>query len=232
MSLFLKAYAATTVDSYEALRSSVELRKATNLMVACISALEALRARCDFDPSKVGVVLSSVVGELGSSTVFLESLVKDSVARPLLFQNSLFHSTLGFLSIRYKWTGPTLTLGNRRETLRASFALAEDLIATGQCEECLILGAEESVSYYAPAYEKLSPPEGILKAGAGALLVSKSKEGSSIELSLKESVSSDANSNDFIESHELFRIATILQQDDKAGLENLCRELSFDVGFH
>ncbi len=56
--------------------------------------------------SEAGIFLFSNFGELHSSFEFLKDLAAAGDGRPLPFQNSLHHSTLGFLSIQFGFRGP------------------------------------------------------------------------------------------------------------------------------
>src|SRR5690606_22140019 len=77
-------------------------RKASKNMITAFAATENLMASLtelmgEFG-DEVGIVLGSGHGEIEITLDFYEKLGKQNLARPILFQNCLHNSTLGFLS--------------------------------------------------------------------------------------------------------------------------------------
>lgn len=62
------------------------------------------------DLSKVSLFLSSLHGEIEPTLGFLKGLAQKNWARPFLFQNSLHHSTTGFMSQHFQLLGPSYSL--------------------------------------------------------------------------------------------------------------------------
>ena len=89
-----------------------DFRRATmNMKFAFLAAREALRSLpSEISRDDLALVVQTRFGELRSTCDFLFGVSVEKVSRPLAFQNSLHHSTLGFLSRAFKITGPGLTV--------------------------------------------------------------------------------------------------------------------------
>ncbi len=83
-------------------------RKATTLMRILIGGLEKTLPQ-DL-PNKTEVFLGSLHGEIEPTFNYLKGLAQNGVGRPFLFQNSLHHSTTGFISQQLQILGPTYSL--------------------------------------------------------------------------------------------------------------------------
>lgn len=117
-----------------------ELRRATRNMVAALEQVEALLATLPdgwLDAHRaIPVVVGTDDGELATTTAFLETLGRTGVARPFLFQSSLHHATLGFLSERLGLRGPGFTVCPAADAP----ALAEELL--DDYDEVLVITAD------------------------------------------------------------------------------------------
>ncbi len=92
--------------------TSPRYRRATTNMIAttqlCEDILKLLPE--NFSKDSLGVVYATEFGEITSSADYLLHLKRDKMSKPILFQNSLHNSTLGFTSIELKLTGPCITV--------------------------------------------------------------------------------------------------------------------------
>ena len=114
-----------------------ELRRATPNQIAAFEACESALAGCPVN-DRLGLVVSTVHGELDVTKEFLGTLAKTGVARPILFQNSLHNAIAGFLTGTLKITGPTLTVsgGNPDEMARL-------LMEQKAVDRCLVVEVDE-----------------------------------------------------------------------------------------
>jgi 3-oxoacyl-(acyl-carrier-protein) synthase len=95
-------------------------RKATTNMSlaygACKNVLNQARQQLchSIESEQLGLILSTQFGEVSSSLEFLRTYKQTQIPRPILFQNSLHNSTLGFVAIHLKIKGPAITLSSDR----------------------------------------------------------------------------------------------------------------------
>lgn len=79
---------------------------------------------------QVALVLATHFGEVDSSLEFLRIYHETQMPRPILFQNSLHNSTLGFASIQLGLTGPAITVSADKETEAAALLTVDTLLET------------------------------------------------------------------------------------------------------
>jgi hypothetical protein len=114
--------------------TSPRFRRATTNMIAttqlCEDILKLLPE--NFNKDHLGVIYATEFGEITSSADYLLHLKRDKISKPILFQNSLHNSTLGFTSIELKLTGPCLTVSAGKKmnegilhTMNALFVICE-----------------------------------------------------------------------------------------------------------
>jgi len=105
-------------------------RKATlNMAMVTLSCEQALRHLPeDANKSQVSFVVATHFGEVSSTLEFLSTYHETQTPRPILFQNSLHNSTLGFASLQLGLTGPAMTVSCDRATPHAAMNLAETLL--------------------------------------------------------------------------------------------------------
>ncbi len=99
-------------------------RKASlNMVLATLAAEKAIRLCAPSLPegylSSCGMVFATRFGEVQSSLDFLQSYQKTKVLKPILFQNSLHNSTLGFASIQLGIKGAGLTISSGSELFQS-----------------------------------------------------------------------------------------------------------------
>lgn len=76
----------------------------------------------------VSFVVATHFGEVNSTLEFLNTYHETQTPRPILFQNSLHNSTLGFASIQLGMTGPCMTISCDRETVSSAHEMGENLL--------------------------------------------------------------------------------------------------------
>lgn len=123
-----------------------QFRKATRNMILGYATLKRLLDEnrdvfAGVDPESIGLVFTTVLGELQQTVDFLETWKNTGLARPTVFQNSLHNSTAGFLMIHFGWKGPLLTSCAKG----SSEKLISSLISSGQCSTCIELEIESTV---------------------------------------------------------------------------------------
>lgn len=126
-----------------------DLRKATrNMLMAHAVVEKVLQPFPQLIPefrSNIGVILGTGHGELETTKEYLKCYRQQRAARPLLFQNSLHNSTLGFLSQAFGFTGPVVTQSNLFFTGEKALDTAVLLLRGGQALFCLVIGVDALV---------------------------------------------------------------------------------------
>lgn len=151
MDLALIACGTAHVGNLGPYKDQPEFRKATiNMMLAAASLDEAfaqvpMLQGCEY-VSSAALVLGSSYGELGTTISFLEQLSQSGMARPLLFQNSLHNSTLGFLTMRLKLLGPAMTVSNSLVTGENCLELAATLLNDKNVPYCVVTAVDSIVT--------------------------------------------------------------------------------------
>lgn len=160
---------ASAVPELEALP---QFRKATRSMIlayaALQTALQALGSRVIADDVELGLTLGTCFGELGTTKEFLTSLAERGMARPLLFQNSLYNSIAGFLAIELKITGPAFTVSHELRSGLDALELAATLCQARVCDVSLVATVDARVPDLDRLFE--ASGEGVVE-GAGCVAV-------------------------------------------------------------
>jgi 3-oxoacyl-(acyl-carrier-protein) synthase len=159
---------AKNLDAYKVMP---EFRKATlNMILAAASQDEAFSSfpglLTEDNLHSSGLVLGSSYGELGTTISFLDQLSQSGVARPLLFQNSLHNSTLGFLAIRLKVLGPAITVSNGLSTGENALELAFSLLNATPLAYCVVTAVDSIVTQL-----RIDTEHSVGSAGEGAATV-------------------------------------------------------------
>ena len=155
------------------LKAKPEFRKATvNMTSASASQDEALSPfsgeLTSENLNSSVLILGSSHGELETTVSFLDYLSQSGVARPLLFQNSLHNSTLGFLTMRLHLTGPALTVSNRFYTGEDCLDLALTLLHERERPFCVVTAVDSRVPQL--DIDSLAGPRG---EGAATLILTR-----------------------------------------------------------
>jgi 3-oxoacyl-(acyl-carrier-protein) synthase len=174
--VYIAAAAWAKRGESEHLMQDPSFRKATIPMMmawqAVTKALAALPQQAGDDGRKHwGLVFGTSHGELEVTRDFLVTLVNKGLARPILFQNSLHHSTLGFISLKLGISGPGLTVSNHFFSGEDAIASARDMISSGACDVALTVAVDALVDKLGPALGQYYPQGTLVDEGAGCLLL-------------------------------------------------------------
>jgi 3-oxoacyl-(acyl-carrier-protein) synthase len=110
-------------------------------------------------------------GELEVTKDFLVTLSTKGLARPILFQNSLHHSTLGFISLKLGISGPGITVSNHFFSGEDAVSAAIDLIEGGHCDIAVTVAVDTIVGGLEAALGQYYPGGTIKAEGAGCLIL-------------------------------------------------------------
>lgn len=133
-------------------------RRATpNMTLAATACAQVLELIPSVPKEQISFVLGTHFGEIGSSLDFLKTYNETQVPRPILFQNSLHNSTLGFTTIHLGLTGPAITVSTAEQTAESLFNLAENmLLQTPFAILCLVDSVPDEIySHYLSHMPKL-----------------------------------------------------------------------------
>ena len=145
------------------IKRNPSFRKATENMLYSYLIMKELTSEISpiVDSSQIGLILYTTHGELESTCQFLKFYAEKGLSRPIYFQNSLHHSTLGFIAQKFAILGPSYTIpveSNDQEPLErrsldlfdhldVSFLIAQ-YIDTKICSSLpLELGKDENDSF-------------------------------------------------------------------------------------
>lgn len=108
-------------------------RKATMNMVLAHSACEnVLKAVPDISRDDITFIVATHFGEVQSTLDFLSTYCETQIPSPILFQNSLHNSTLGFVAIQLNLMGPALTISLAEQTQDSLTLLVESMLDLGR----------------------------------------------------------------------------------------------------
>jgi hypothetical protein len=155
-----------------------DFRRATRNMVMAYASLEPLvSTRPAGVGEATGLIFGSSHGELETTKEFLKTLAERKLARPILFQNSLHHSTAGFLAVKIGMTAPTLTFSNGEDTAEDAFEAARMLLTEGMFDSVFVTVADGCVPDLREVMELNHFPRGArLGEGAATLLLTTKPE--------------------------------------------------------
>jgi hypothetical protein len=176
--IYLMGAAFSTEAAVERIRMLPDFRKATRNMAMAYASLEPLLAELDSEiVRETGLVFGSSHGELETTKEFLKTLAATEVARPILFQNSLHNSTVGFLAMKVGITAPTVTLSNGMHTAEDVFEAARTLLDDGMLDTVFVTVADGVVPELRSVMEMNHHPSGMgLGEGAATLLLTSRPE--------------------------------------------------------
>lgn len=168
MSVWLVAGASYQGESIEPLLEKPDFRRATRNMILSYVAVQKLNEKKPIDWNTCALVVATAHGEFQATRDFLWELERTSTARPLLFQNSLHNSTVGFLSRMFQARGPVFTISDGNFSGERGLELARELLETGVVRQCVVVGVDGKVSELGAA---------ALGEGAGAVLMTSEQSG-------------------------------------------------------
>jgi hypothetical protein len=104
-----------------------EFRKASVNMAAATLAFDKCLGGQQNVGAKIGIVVGTHFGEVEASLDFLYLWQTEKVAKPILFQNSLHNSTMGFLSKHFGIKGPGMSISSGKGTYVSSWLALQSL---------------------------------------------------------------------------------------------------------
>lgn len=149
----------TTIDA--------QFRKATSNMIAAYDVCKKSYESLSEDERKsLSLIVVTYFGEVSSSLEFLTTLKQSQLAKPILFQNSLHNSTLGFISIQLGLTGPAITLSADELTDQAVSSTTKGLLTlTDHVLVCYVdLVPDFLKKYYNTTFPQLEKNLGFAKS--------------------------------------------------------------------
>lgn len=135
-------------------------RASVNMVLTTLNCEELLKnIPQNISKDRVSFVVATHFGEVSTTLEFLSTYHETHVPRPILFQNSLHNSTLGFASIHLGLTGPAMTISCDRETESSAMQMCESLLTmTDYALLCLVDSIPQGlVNYYVETYPFLKP---------------------------------------------------------------------------
>lgn len=173
-----------------------------------------------------GLSLGTSHGELEVTRDFLVTLENKGLARPILFQNSLHHSTLGFISLRLGSGGPGMTVSNHFFSGEDALSTAVELIRTGECDCALAIAVDALVEKLEPALSQHYPSGSSHDEGSGCVLLVNKKGLATLgkaPVAILSDLTYYSASSDDIDQQS----AVVLHSDyDSDAIEKLARVLS------
>lgn len=150
-------------------------RKATHNMIAALKVCEESCSHLTEDQkNSLAVVVMTQFGEVSSSLEFLTTLKEQNLAKPILFQNSLHNSTLGFITIHLKITGPALTLSADKNSDQAITNTIKSLLSL--TDQVLFCSVDIIPEYLKKNYEMAFPDSKIHLGWARSVIISNSEK--------------------------------------------------------
>ena len=146
------SYAHRPVD-LTALRTAMpkhpRLRRASNVTKFAVTAAheaigEERLAKMKNGELRIGIVMSFMNGCVNYSNRFFGEVLEDpSLASPMIFPETVFNAPASHIAAYLECDGPVYTLIGDTATWFSAFRVAEDWIAGGLVDGCLIVSAEE-----------------------------------------------------------------------------------------
>lgn len=176
--IYLMAAGFAQEADIERIRMLPDFRKATRNMAMAYASLEKIVSETPREILReTGLVFGSSHGELETTKEFLKTLAEQKVARPILFQNSLHNSTVGFLAMKLGITATTVTLSNGMHTAEDVFETARTLLLDGMVDSVFVTVADGMVPELRSVMEMNHGPSGMgLGEGAATLLMTSRPE--------------------------------------------------------
>lgn len=174
MNIFRTSTEILKHQDFPATAKDPRFRRATINMIGSTLVCEKILRDSSIEISpKLGFIYGSHFGEMTSSTQYLSALENEKIGKPILFQNSLHNSTLGFISIELKIIGPSLTVSGGKYMNQALIDAAEALLFT--CDQVLICTSESIPEKYQQIYSETFPNVSTLLTQSQAFLLSKQR---------------------------------------------------------
>ena len=112
---------------------SAPFRKATmNMKLAFLVCEKALLSLPNTPKESITFIVATHFGEVQSTLDFLSTYNESQVPSPILFQNSLHNSTLGFVAIQLGLVGPAMTISLAEQTQNSLQLLVQSMTDLGK----------------------------------------------------------------------------------------------------
>lgn len=149
---------------------------------AVAAALDAVRdSGLQPDPARLGLVFATTNGGVIYTRRFYEGVAQSGAhaGSPLLFPETVYNAPASHVAAALDITGEVETLVNDATAGIDALATAADMLATGACDHCLVVAAEEADWGICEGYAtwKITP---VFSEGACALLLG--REGAGVEV--------------------------------------------------
>jgi hypothetical protein len=224
LNMYVLAHSSASPPDTDILGDVPDFRRATlSMKLTYVAAKKVLESTPVKD--SLAVVLGTSFGELQSTYNFFSGIALENVARPLAFQNSLHHSTLGFISRLLSLTGPGFTVSRSFFSGEDAILLAKTLLVSS-CEYVLACGVDCVVEELREFQEKrLSPFKPA--SGAGSLLLAREAPtfpcAEITDVIFHPSGTKNSGGDDFYDSDAIARISKFLNAGADAQVLTLCK---------
>lgn len=125
------------------LGSRRHLRYVSDLTSMAIAACEQSIAGTDIPLDQINVLFASSQGEIQIAVELLDMIADEGGASPARFMNSVHNTVCGHISIAAKSHGMFTALAGSRQTVSAAFVEAYGLLATGACDNLVLVVGDE-----------------------------------------------------------------------------------------
>ena len=138
------AYVVKDFREKELVPAKIRRRMSRVSKLAYCAAALALEDAGVRDPSQMGLVVGTGLGELAVSREFLDGMHERGphLASPALFQNSVHNAAASFISMGMGMRGPATTVSQGWISGECALAAGELLLAAGLCESVLVIGVD------------------------------------------------------------------------------------------
>ncbi|MCX6112773.1 MAG: beta-ketoacyl synthase N-terminal-like domain-containing protein [Proteobacteria bacterium] len=162
-----------------------EFRNTSRNMVLAHTALGRIFSSHDsllefLKQNTTGIFVGTSHGELQCSSDFLRYIEMEGLARPILFQNSLHNSILGFVTKAYGLTGPSFTISSQHFSGEDALCLACDVLDSQMIQYALVVGVDTIPSGIEDIFYSTYKKDVKLVEGAGAVLLTNKQNLSAI----------------------------------------------------
>lgn len=208
---YLIASAVASAAQADQLQDLPDFRRATLNMRLAFAAANPLLQKipAGIPRHRIALVLGTSLGELQSTYDFLAGLALENVARPLAFQNSLHHSTLGFLSRVMNVTGPGITTSREYFSGEDALDIGCRLLEAGEADYAVVIGVDITTAALNEVVEMRINRSAASGAGA-CLLTRQATPGAGVVLGaieLEEGPALSLATEDFFDSNAVALLA-------------------------
>jgi 3-oxoacyl-[acyl-carrier-protein] synthase II len=146
-----------------------------SLVAAQLALASAKLELDDENRNRVGAILGTGVGPMESMELFSRPLFEDGprAANPAVFPNTVYNAAAGQVAMNVGAVGPTTTLTAGHAAGASAIVYATDLLARGQADAMLAIGADTLTPTVIDAYRAIGSvhPDGYALSEAGVALL-------------------------------------------------------------